>query len=193
MIADDARVEPGATVGDDTRVWHHAHIRTGAVVGAGCVVGAGAFVDAGVTVGDFSKIQNRALIYAPARVGRGVFIGPGAVLTNDRNPRAVNADLTPKAVDDWHAAGVTVADGASIGAAAVVMAGVTIGAWALVGAGALVTRDVAAHEMVAGNPVRHIGWAGRDGHRLEQDGGLWVDSIGRRYRTENQGLVEVAE
>ena len=193
MIAEDARVEPGAIIGDGTRVWHRAHIRTGAVIGAGCVIGGGAFIDAGVTIGDSTKIQNLAHIYAPATVGSGAFIGPGVILTNDRTPRAVNPDLTPKSTEDWDPAGVTVGEGASIGAAAVVVAGVTIGSWALVGAGAVVTRDVLAHEVVAGNPAKRIGWAGRDGHRLKSDDDGWIDASGNRYRVGAAGLTEVAE
>ncbi len=191
MIADDARVESGATVGEHTFVWYRAHIRAGATIGTGCVIGSNAFIDTDVTVGDLSKIQNSAQIFAPATLGNGVFVGPGAILTNDRNPRAVNPDLTKQTGEDWDAGGVSVDNGASIGAGAVIVAGVKVGEWALIGAGAIVTRDVLCHELVAGNPARHIGWVGRDGRRLASDGDHWVDDAGLRYESTAQGLAEV--
>ena len=80
--------------------------------------------------------------------------GPAAVLTNDAYPRAINPDLTSKSAADWDAVGVTVGDGASIGARSVCVAPVTIGAWAMVAAGSVVTRDVPDHALVAGVPAR---------------------------------------
>lgn len=158
-------------IGDGTKVWHLAQIREGAVIGRNCVVGRGAYIGAGVHVGDGSKIQNHALVYEPAMLGTGVFVGPAAVLTNDLFPRAVNPDMSPKAADDWHAVGVTVGDGASIGARAVCIAPVTVGRWAVVGAGSVVTRDVPAFALVVGVPARRIGWVGYRGRPLLEVGG----------------------
>jgi len=191
MIVDDARVEPGAKVGQGTHVWHLAHVRDGAVVGANCVVGGGAFIDAGVIIGDNCKIQNAAQIFTPASIGDGVFIGPGAILTNDKAPRAVNPDGSHKALSDWTAAGVAVRTGASIGAAATIIAGVTVGRWAMIAAGAVVTRDVLDHELVAGVPARNLGWVGHDGQRLESEGDRWVGAAGTLFALEKTGLVEV--
>src|SRR5680860_698943 len=87
-----ADVDPRASIGADTTVWHLAQVREGAVVGEQCIIGRGAYIDAGVEVGARSKIQNFALVYAPARLGVGVFIGPAAVLTNDTYPRSIDED-----------------------------------------------------------------------------------------------------
>ncbi len=193
MIADDARVEPGSHIGEGTYVWHLAHVRDGADIGAGCVIGGGAFIDAGVVVGDNCKIQNAAQVFAPARIASGVFIGPGAILTNDRAPRALNEDGEPKTADDWDAEPVVVRKGASIGAGAVVVAGVTIGRWAMVAAGAVVTRDVLDHELVAGVPATNLGWVARNGDRLKRHGETWRSPDGRLYVTRVIGLAEVAE
>jgi acetyltransferase-like isoleucine patch superfamily enzyme len=168
-------VDDRAVIGDGTSVWHLAQVREHAVLGDRCVVGRGAYLGAGVRVGMNCKIQNHALVYEPAVLGDGVFIGPAVVLTNDRYPRAVRPDGEPKAPADWQPVGVTVDDGAAIGARAVCVAPVRIGAWAMVAAGAVVTADVPQHALVAGNPARQIGWVGRSGARLrEESAGRWV-------------------
>lgn len=181
-IASSAIVEPGAVVADGTVVWDLSQIRTGAVVGASCTVGRNVFVDAGVVIGERCKIQNNALVFAPARLGNGVFIGPAAVLSNDRNPRAVAPDGSSKTAAEWKAQGVVVDDGASIGAGAVVVAGVSIGAWALVAAGAVVASDVPPQALMAGVPARRIGWVGTAGVRLiDGEGALLCPETGERY------------
>ena len=137
------RIQPSADVSDDaiigegSSVWHLAQVREQAVLGRNCIVGRGAYVGTGVTMGDNCKLQNYALVYEPARLGQGVFIGPAVVLTNDTFPRAVNPDGSLKSASDWEAVGVTIGDGASIGARAVCIAPVTIGEWATVAAGAI--------------------------------------------------------
>ena len=135
-------------------------------------------------IGDNCKIQNYALVYEPASLGNGVFIGPAAVLTNDQFPRAVNPDGTLKSASDWEAVGVTIDDGASIGARAVCIAPVRIGKWALVAAGAVVTKDVPNFALVAGVPAKRIRWVGRMGLPLEdQGGGSWkCPESGELYR-----------
>jgi len=117
-------------------------------------------------MGNNCKVQNYALVYEPAVIGDGVFIGPAAVLTNDEFPRAVTPTGELKSGSDWHAVGVTINEGASIGARAVCIAPVTIGAWALIAAGAVVTKDVPNFALVAGVPAKRIRWVGRAGHPL---------------------------
>ncbi|HVV21785.1 MAG TPA: acyltransferase, partial [Pseudonocardiaceae bacterium] len=135
---------------------------------------------------------NHALVYEPAELADGVFVGPAAVLTNDTYPRAVNPDGTPKGTEDWTPVGVTIAEGASIGARAVCIAPVRIGAWATVAAGAVVTRDVPDFALVAGVPARRIGWVGKAGAPLRQDGDHWICPLtGARY-AERDGHLFVA-
>ena len=137
----------------------------------------------GVRVGDNCKLQNYSLVYEPARLADGVFVGPAAVLTNDLHPRAITPEGYAQGADDWVAVGVTVGEGASIGARAVCIAPVRIGEWATVAAGAVVTQDVPAYAVVAGVPARQMGWVGKAGHRLKQDdGGIWLcPATGSRY------------
>ena len=169
-ILPSADVDSSATLGEGSSIWHLAQIRDGVVLGENCIIGRGAYIGSGVTLGDNCKVQNYALVYEPASLGKGVFIGPAAVLTNDQFPRAVNTDLTLKSGSDWDAVGVTIHDGASIGARAVCIAPVTIGKWALVAAGAVVAKDVPDFALVAGVPAKRIRWVGRAGVPLEDIG-----------------------
>lgn len=169
-VHDSADVADDVAIGDGTSIWHLVQVREHAVIGRDCVVGRAAYVGPGVEIGDGTKIQNLAMVYDPARIGRGVFIGPAVVLTNDVYPRAVEPDLSPKDASQWEAAGVTIDDGASIGARSVVLAGVSVGAWALVAAGSTVIHDVAPHALVAGTPAVRKGWVGRGGRQLEREG-----------------------
>lgn len=191
VVVASADVDERAEIGAGSTVWHLAQVREGAVLGSNCIVGRGAYIGSGVQVGDNTKIQNHALVYEPARLGAGVFIGPAVVLTNDTYPRSVAPDGSLKGADDWEAVGVSVGDGASIGARAVCVAPLRIGTWAMVAAGAVVSRDVPDHALVVGVPARQIGWVGRAGRRLEEDGsGTWTcPETGERYRETPDGLA----
>jgi acetyltransferase-like isoleucine patch superfamily enzyme len=191
-IAPSADVDQRAEIGEGTLIWHLAQVREEARLGRGCVIGRGAYVGPGVTVGDNVKLQNYALIYEPAQLGDGVFVGPAAVLTNDEYPRAINPDGTLKSAHDWTAVGVTVGEGAAIGARAVCVAPVRIGRWALVAAGAVVTRDVPDFALMVGVPAKRIGWVGRAGVPLHDRGdGLFVcPRTGARYQQADGTLTE---
>ena len=173
-VAPGADVSDAARIGDGTKVWHLAQVREDAVLGENCIVGRGAYVGTGVKIGDNVKIQNYALVYEPAVLGDGVFIGPAVVLTNDTYPRSVNPDGSLKSAHDWEPVGVTIREGASIGARAVCIAPVTIGRWATVAAGAVVTKDVPDFALVAGVPARRIAWVGKAGEPLTREGDYWV-------------------
>ncbi|MDE8585421.1 acyltransferase [Arthrobacter sp. NQ4] len=173
-IADSADVDAGARIGAGSKVWHLAQIREAARLGENCVVGRGAYIGPGVVLGENCKVQNYALVYEPAVLEAGVFIGPAVVLTNDVFPRAVTPEGSLKTEDDWDKVGVTIRQGAAIGARAVCIAPVTIGAWAMVAAGAVVTKDVPDFALMAGVPARRIGWVGKAGKPLLQEGRQWI-------------------
>lgn len=143
VLGDGASVHPsanvyGCTIGANTRVAAFVEIQRGAVIGASCKVSSHSFVCDGVTIEDE------------------VFIGHHVCFTNDREPMAANEDGTLQSGDDWELVPTVVRRRASIGSGAVILPGVTIGEGALVGAGAVVTRDVPDRAVVVGNPARVI-------------------------------------
>ena len=182
-IAESADVDATAQIGAGSSIWHLAQIRENARVGLSCVVGRGVYIGPGIIIGDMTKIQNHALIYEPSELGDGVFVGPGVVLTNDVFPRAVNPDFTPKGPSDWELAGVTINEGASLGAQSVCVAPVVIGRWAMVAAGSVVLKDVPDFALVAGSPAVQKGWVGRAGRRLDRiDSETWrCPATGARF------------
>jgi UDP-3-O-[3-hydroxymyristoyl] glucosamine N-acyltransferase len=168
-----ADVDDRAEIGSGSSVWHLAQVREEAVLGRDCVIGRGAYIGTGVKLGDNVKVQNYALVYEPAEVGDGAFIGPAAVFTNDHRPRSVDPDGKQKRGGDWHAVGVTVGEGASIGARAVCVAPVRIGRWAMVGAGAVVTTTSRLRARRRGSGAAH---------RVDRPGRRAAGADGRRDR-----------
>jgi UDP-2-acetamido-3-amino-2,3-dideoxy-glucuronate N-acetyltransferase len=129
----------GCSIGDDSKIGSFVEIQKGASIGARCKISSHSFVCEGVHIEDE------------------VFIGHGVMFTNDRHPRAANADGSLQTDVDWKVEATRVKRGASIGSNATVICGVTIGVGALVGAGAVVTKDVPDHAVVAGVPARVMG------------------------------------
>ena len=128
----------GCEIGDDTRIGTFVEIQRGARIGRRCKISSHTFICEGVTIEDE------------------VFIGHGVTFVNDLRPRATNAQGELQSGQDWACARTLVRRGASIGSGATLLGGIIIGERALVGAGSVVTRDVAAGAVVAGNPARPL-------------------------------------
>jgi UDP-2-acetamido-3-amino-2,3-dideoxy-glucuronate N-acetyltransferase len=154
------------SVGAGTRIWAHAHVMKGAVIGRGCNIGEGSFVESGAVLGDFCTVKNGVAVWDMVTCEDYVFLGPDACFTNDFLPRAAFKKDPATEFRPTH-----IREGASIGANATIVCGVTIGRHAMVGAGAVVTRDVPDFALVIGSPARPIGFVGRYGTRLEFDAG----------------------
>ena len=164
-----ADVSPTAKLGDGTSVWNQAQIRENATLGKNCVVSKNVYIDFDVIIGDCCKIQNNCSIYHGATLGDGVFVGPHCIITNDRFPRAVNPDGSPKSAADWTVSKTCVEDGAALGAGTILVCGITIGKWAMTGSGSVVTKNVPPHALVAGNPARIKGFVCACGQKLSLD------------------------
>lgn len=163
-----ADVSPNATIGAGTTIWHQAQIREGAFLGSNCVISKGVYIDAGVQIGNNVKIQNYVSVYHGVTIEDGVFCGPHCVFTNDKTPRAVNADGSLKSADDWFLSKTLVRQGAAIGANATIVCGVTIGQWAMIGAGSVVSSNVPDYGLVWGNPASLHGFVCPCGTRFTQ-------------------------
>ena len=117
-------------------------------------------MDGGAVIGDRVKVQNGVSVYRGVTIEDDVFVGPHATFTNDLRPRAHAAA--------WKLVPTRVRSGASIGAHATVICGVELGENSMIGAGSVVTKSVAAHELVLGNPARHQGWVCRCGNVISR-------------------------
>jgi acetyltransferase-like isoleucine patch superfamily enzyme len=126
----------GCEVGDETKIGAFVEIQKNARVGRRCKISSHTFICEGVTIEDH------------------VFIGHGVMFINDSHPRATTATGELQTATDWKVETTLVKKGASIGSGATILSNVTIGEGAMVGAGSVVTRDVPAGAIVAGNPAR---------------------------------------
>ena len=183
-----AIIDPGAQLGDGTRVWHWVHVCAGAVIGRDCSLGQNVFVGNRVRIGNNVKIQNNVSVYDNVTLEDEVFCGPSMVFTNVYNPRAAVSRKSEYR-------DTLVRRGATLGANCTIICGVSIGAYAFIAAGAVVNRDVAAHALMAGVPARHIGWMSRHGERLalplRGDGETRCPATGEHYRMRS-GACELA-
>jgi len=159
-LHETAIVDPGAVIGESTRIWHWVHVCAGAHIGSGCSLGQNVFIGNRVHIGDNVKIQNNVSVYDNVTLEDDVFCGPSMVFTNVYNPRSA---ISRK--DEYRHTVVRL--GATLGANCTIVCGVSIGSYAFVGAGAVVNKDVPAYALVVGVPARQVGWMSEFGERLD--------------------------
>lgn len=128
----------GCAIGDDSRIGTFVEIQKGAVIGQRVKISSHTFICEGVTVED------------------NVFIGHGVMFINDKYPRATTGDGQPQTEQDWACIPTVIRKNASIGSNSTILCGVTIGEGAIIGAGSVVTHDVLPWTIVAGVPARVI-------------------------------------
>jgi UDP-2-acetamido-3-amino-2,3-dideoxy-glucuronate N-acetyltransferase len=126
----------GCEIGDETRIGTFVEIQKGARIGSNCKISSHTFICEGVT------IESE------------VFVGHGVTFINDRFPRATNGAGQLQSEADWDCQSTLVKRGASIGSGVTLLGGITIGEYAIIGAGSVVTKDVPANAVVAGNPAK---------------------------------------
>lgn len=165
------------TVGDLTRIWAFAHVLPGARIGVDCNICDHVLVENDVVVGDRVTVKSGVQLWDGVRLGDDVFVGPNVTFANDRFPRS-------KQYPEEFLQTV-VADGASLGAGAVILPGVRVGRNAMVGAGAVVTKDVPANAVVVGNPARITGYAGAE----KAPAVTAADAVGERELTGGARLI----
>lgn len=155
-----AFVDEDVQIGEETKIWHVAHIMKGSVIGRNCRIGQNVVIGPDARIGNGVKIQNNVSVYKGVTLEDYVFCGPSMVFTNVYNPRSEISRM-----DEVRP--TLVKRGATLSANCTLVCGITIGCYALIGAGAVVRTDVADYALMVGVPARHIGWVSRHGHRME--------------------------
>lgn len=140
-------------VGKDVRIFNFVNAY-GCSIDDGSKVGAFVEIQKGATIGKNCKVSSHSFICEGVHIRDNVFIGHNVTFINDRFPRATNDDGSMQSDADWQVVETIVEEGASIGSSVTILCGITIGKRAIVGAGSVVTKDVPANSIVAGNPAR---------------------------------------
>lgn len=160
FIHEKAIVEPGATIGERTRIWAFVHILSGARIGADCNICDHVFIENDVVIGDRVTVKSGVELWDGIRIEDDVFIGPNATFTNDPFPRSKQY---PERFQQ-----TVVRRGASVGANATILPGIQVGMNSMVGAGAVVTRDVPPNAIVVGNPAQIKGYVSSEHTKRRQ-------------------------
>ena len=148
-------IAPDVKLGRDVSIYHFVNLY-GCEIGDGSKIGSFVEIQKGSRIGRNCKISSHTFICEDVTIEDEVFIGHGVVFINDKYPRATNEDGSIQTEKDWRVQPTLIRKGASIGSGAIILCNLSIGERAIVGAGAVVTRDVAAHSTVVGNPAHLI-------------------------------------
>jgi UDP-2-acetamido-3-amino-2,3-dideoxy-glucuronate N-acetyltransferase len=146
-------IAPDVKLGEGVKLAQFINLY-GCEIGAGSKIGAFVEIQKHASVGKNCKISSHTFVCEGVTIEDNVFIGHGVVFINDSYPRAANADGSLQTEADWKVERTRICKGASLGSGVTVLSSVTVGEGSLVGAGSVVTKDVPANTIVAGNPAR---------------------------------------
>ena len=149
-----ARIAPDVKLGREVKIYAFVNLY-GCEIGDETKIGAFVEIQKGAKIGNRVKISSHTFICDGVTIEDEVFIGHGVMFINDKYPRATTTTGQSQTEADWECIPTLVQRRTSIGSNATILCGVTIGEGAIVGAGSVVTRDVPPHAVVAGNPA-HI-------------------------------------
>lgn len=150
-----ARIAPDVKLGKNVKIYAFVNLY-GCEIGDESKVGTFVEIQKGVRVGERVKISSHSFICEGVTIEDEVFIGHGVMFINDKYPRSTTETGATQTEADWACIPTFVRKRASIGSNATILCGVTIGEGAMVGAGSVVTRDVPPGAVVAGNPAHII-------------------------------------
>jgi acetyltransferase-like isoleucine patch superfamily enzyme len=152
-VSNDKQSLNNVTIGENVRIFNFVNAY-GCTIDDGTKVGAFVEIQKGAFIGKNCKISSHTFICEGVHIEDNVFVGHNVTFINDRFPRATNADGSLQTEADWHVEQTRVCKGASLGSSVTILCGITIGENAIVGAGSVVTKDVPANTIVAGNPAK---------------------------------------
>ena len=145
-------------LGENVAIYHPDLVNLyGCKIGANSKIGTFVEIQKGASVGERCKISSHTFICEGVDIDDGVFIGHGVMFTNDMYPKAVDAEGNLQTEADWQLLRTQVKRFVSIGSNATILCGITIGEGALIGAGSVVTKDVPDYAIVAGVPAKVTG------------------------------------
>lgn len=163
IIREGSIIYIGCSIGIKTMIGHHVVMREATKIGDHCRIGHLVVFEGATEVGDHTVISTQCHITAYSKIGSYVFMGPMTVTTND----PVMSHMRPNIEEEYQ--GVTILDGARIGAGCTILPCITIGREAMIGAGAIVTRDIPDYAIAYGTPAKVVGWV-QDNAFLKNNG-----------------------
>lgn len=154
-----ATIDPGASIGDFTSIWHYSHVESGAVVGENCNLGQNVYVGNESVVGNGCRLGNSVSVFSHVELGDFVFCAPFMVFTHISFPRAaVNRRESFERT--------TVESGVSLGANSTVIPGLTVGTGSFLAAGSTLTKTAPPWSLMVGTPAKQVGWVSAYGERI---------------------------
>jgi acetyltransferase-like isoleucine patch superfamily enzyme len=163
-------------IGQNSRFWQFSIVLENAVIGDNCNINCHTFIENNVKIGNNVTVKSGVYLWDGIEVHNNVFIGPNVTFTNDKYPKS---KVYPEEFQN-----TIIHEGASIGAAAIILGGVNIGRNSLIAAGALVTKDVPPNTLVKGSPAKVVAYLDNNGRKLTWNGKCYVSNSGEEFNFE---------